>query len=272
MRWLFGLLLLANLVLFLWPNATPTARDRVPASVPATVPGVPPLELVGERAAAQPAAAQEESPRPTAESSAAPTPVSAPEPVAPPAPAPTPVASAGEPTGAAPDAAEEKPPAAPDVQAEQEGSCTRLGPFRAEDRARSAARYLAERRVYTAVASEGEAHDARYIVYLPSPGSRAAALERLRELKAKGIDSFVLGGALNNAISLGVFSQRESAMRLMAEMETRGYAVKLSSQERETPTYWLELGPKNSGRLSEALAQAVQRRYPEAHSWDRPCP
>lgn len=275
MRWLFGLLLLANLVLYLWTTTQPSVQSGEAASLPATVPGVPALKLVREQRAQTTVAEARDakSPPAPAEAIAPPAEAAVPEDNTPPPvqrPAEQPVEPPSPPP---PDTAEQSaaatPPPTPEPVADQ---CLRMGPFRAEGRARAAGRYLTERRVYTSLTTEGEARDARYIVYLPPAHSRAAALDRLRELQAKGIDSFILGGELKNAISLGVFSQRESALRLMDQMHGRGYPVELSSQERTTPTYWLELGPKNSGRLTDALAEAVAHRYPEARRWDRPCP
>lgn len=276
MRWLFGSLLLANLVLFLWDSTQPTVYQGAPAPLPATVAGVAPLVLVGEQRAlptsppaqlaeaataavpqseSQPFATEPEVP------AKAPAPTEQPEPEPTPAPAPPAVSAPTPPP-------EPEPVVAPVIAAE----CTRFGPFSDEDRARAAARFLAGQNVYATLTTEGETRDARYIAYLPAADSRAAALERLRELKAKGIDSFIMGGAFNNAISLGVFSQQESALRLVTQMERRGYAVKIYSQERESAIHWLELGPRNTDRMSRELAATLTKRYPEARYEARSCP
>lgn len=280
MRWLFGLLLLANLVLFLWQSTGPSASRGSPSLPPATMAGVPTLVLVGERRGTPATAAAETTetvrePVPEPRATAAPIVVAGPEsetvepPTAEPQVAPTsrPDAST-EQTARASDPPEPAPIEPPAVATE----CVRLGPFASEGEARAAARYLSNRRVYPTLAVEGEERDLRYIVYLPAAPSRAAALERLRELKAKGIDSFVMGGSLRNAISLGVFSQHESAQRLIREMEERGYQVEIHEQRRESPVYWLELGPKNTDRLSRELAAALKRRYPDASLEAGSCP
>lgn len=313
MRWLFGLLLLANLVLYLWSTSRPSSAV-VTAIPPATVAGVPSLVLVGERDQAtpvpvaaestpssapsqesvavsapaetrdepraetkssapvetaqemtQPSTGNEDTTRPQRDAEPEPTSVTttqaaSPEPEAAPATAFD--------TQAAP--AEPEPEPAPEPVAVSE--CARIGPFEDEERARAASRDLAAQRVYVTLSAEGEARDPRYIVYLPATSSRAAALEKLRELKANGIDSFIMGGDFRNAISLGVFSQAESAQRLMASMERRGYQTRLYSQERETQVFWLELGPKNTERLSQGLLTTLAQRYLPARYEARPCP
>ncbi len=282
MRWLFGILLLANLILFLWDSTQPAVNQGAPAPLPATVAGVAPLVLVGEQRAlptsppaqlaeaATPAVPQSESQPLTTEPEVTPAKVAeAPVPPEQPEPEPTPAPAPAPPPVSAPTPSPEpEPVVAPAVTAE----CTRFGPFSDEDRARAAARFLAGQNVYATLATEGETRDARYIAYLPAADSRAAALERLRELKAKGIDSFIMGGAFNNAISLGVFSQQESALRLVAQMERRGYAVKIYSQERASAIHWLELGRRNTDRMSRELAATLTRRYPEARYEARSCP
>lgn len=282
MRWLVGILLLANLSLFLWKSGDEiqVTRHTEPA---ATVPGVSGLTLLSEAPVApttpvaQPPAERAmpvespdaESAEPaetvaqTTESSA---PVAEPEPVTPPQEATT------ETTEPQP-AAEEKAPVDVVAVSPPEPFCARLGPFAEEKSARAAIADLAAGQVFATLVTEGESRPTRYIVYIPPAASRQAALETLRELRSKKIDSFVFSsGELRNGVSLGIFGQRSSATRLLNDMKRKGYEATLLEREGEEQRFWISLGPKNAVRLTEDLQAALRERYAEARYSREECP
>jgi hypothetical protein len=106
--------------------------------------------------------------------------------------------------------------------------------------------------------------DVRYWVYLHPLGSRREAYSKLRELQSRGVDSYVIpSGSLTNGISFGIFSERERAEKLLAELEARGIAV----QSREEPqTYferWVVLPPGAAETLAGDFWSQLQGEYPE---------
>lgn len=252
MRWLFGILLLANLSLFVWKSGDEieVAQRRAPA---ATVPGVPGLTLLSESAEPE---ATTHADRSAATDEPPPEPPSAPEP----APAETAAIAEETPPG------DTEPP-------EPEPYCVRLGPFAEEKPARDAITDLAASRVFATLTTEGKALPPHYIVYLPPAPSRKAALETLRELRSKQIDSFVFSrGELRNGVSLGLFSQLASAKRLLRKMQERGYDARMVPRDRETQRFWISLGPNNSVRLTPDLQAALRERYGEAEYNRVDCP
>jgi hypothetical protein len=103
-------------------------------------------------------------------------------------------------------------------------ACIELGPVAAADatRAEEAAGALAgglkvsQRRVDEA---------ARWWVYIPPLPTRAAANQRVAELKKQGVDDSSLindDPVWRNAISLGVFSSEDAASRRVDELKRRG--------------------------------------------------
>lgn len=82
--------------------------------------------------------------------------------------------------------------------------------------------------------------DRLYWVYLPPVDERDEALRVLRELQAKGVDSFVVSeGEDANAVSLGYFSSDESARGLAVKMNAAGYPAQTRETDRKVSEYWL---------------------------------
>ncbi|GAB4349485.1 MAG: hypothetical protein Kow006_11230 [Gammaproteobacteria bacterium] len=281
MRWLVGILVLANLSLFLWKSGDEIQATRH-TEPPPTVPGVASLTLLSELPEGEPAEAKAaaETPPVTEQTVVAGGEEEASQAAAaetqPPGAQSEEAASAAEPREEESTPAEEAAAESPAAIAEApppEPFCVRLGPFREEQPARSAIADLAASGVFATFVQEGESSPTRYIVYLPPAPSRKAALETLRELRRKKIDSFVFSsGELKNGISLGIFGQQGSAERLLKEMEGKGYRPRMLTRQGEQPRYWLTLGPKNAAKLSEELQAALQERYPEAGYNREACP
>ena len=73
----------------------------------------------------------------------------------------------------------------------------------------------------------------RYRVFLPPAASREAAVEKLREIRRRGIrDVAIIGdGALANGISFGVFRSADNMHRRVAALGRDGYPVQSVSEE-----------------------------------------
>lgn len=95
-----------------------------------------------------------------------------------------------------------------------------------------------------------------YWVHVGPFARRDRALAVLQQLRAKGIDSFLIGdGELKNGISLGFFSQKASAERLARRHKTIGYPVNIFEVKRFKPSYHLYV----SGRVEKADLIALMR-------------
>ena len=103
-------------------------------------------------------------------------------------------------------------------------ACIELGPIAAAEvgRAEEAASALAS----GLKISQRRVDDAnRWWVYIPPLPTRAAANQRIAELKKQGVDDYEFIGddsASRNAISLGVYSSEEAANRRVEELKRRG--------------------------------------------------
>lgn len=77
-------------------------------------------------------------------------------------------------------------------------------------------------------------------VYLPSYKTREEATQMLKELHYRGVDSFIVTeGEDQNAVSLGYFSNKESAIGLQTKMVNSGYTVELRETWKDLVEYWL---------------------------------
>lgn len=77
-------------------------------------------------------------------------------------------------------------------------------------------------------------------VFLPPAESREEALRVLRSLQAQSVDSFIVTeGSDANAISLGYFSNADSARGLQVKMQTAGYPARVRETVRQVREYWL---------------------------------
>ena len=77
-----------------------------------------------------------------------------------------------------------------------------------------------------------------HVVYIEPAASRDAARRVLRELEGQSIaGQVVAAGPLANAVTLGVFAERESAEVLAARVAASGYRVRHTALEREHTAY-----------------------------------
>jgi hypothetical protein len=81
-----------------------------------------------------------------------------------------------------------------------------------------------------------------YWVYLPPFGSRKEADAAAALLKKKGVsDIYVVADEANrNAVSLGVFNQKEGAVQREREIRKLGLHAQMADRFRDEPHYWLD--------------------------------
>lgn len=92
-----------------------------------------------------------------------------------------------------------------------------------------------------------------YWVYFGPISTEELALGQLRKFRAQGIDSFIIRqGNLVGSISLGVFENIDSAMRMIASMERIGYSVQISEIKKAKNVFWLRIiGGQKSTEVEE---------------------
>lgn len=98
-----------------------------------------------------------------------------------------------------------------------------------------------------------------YWVHLGPMRSRKEALDLLRELQNKKIDSFLITeGELANGISLGFFTREELARAALKQRRDLGYDAKLRPVQRFSQELWAVFDEGEYGKFSDELWQQIQ--------------
>lgn len=128
------------------------------------------------------------------------------------------------------------------------GLCLVLGPWPDSDDAQRARVQLAAAGMSATVRAVSVRKDHLNWVYLPAYRSRDRALAVLGELQSRGVDSFVVKeGEDANAISLGYFSNADSAEGLRVKMRNAGYPAFVRETAKPVTEYWLYLPDAAAG-------------------------
>jgi cell division septation protein DedD len=98
-----------------------------------------------------------------------------------------------------------------------------------------------------------------YWVHLGPMRSRKEALDLLRELHSKNIDSFLITeGDLVNGISLGFFTREELAQAVLKQRREQGYEAKIQQVPRFSEELWEVFGDGQYAKFSDELWQQIQ--------------
>jgi hypothetical protein len=169
-----------------------------------------------------------------------------------PGPAP---AAATRPVGPQLVLAREAPPApAPEATARPGASCLSLGPFTDLTDAARAATLLRESELEPRQrTSEGIVWKG-YWVALDGLPDRAAADGVIERLRRFGIgDAYAMPGDGNRiTISLGLFSERQRALRRMDDVKALGLEPRVSERERGGTVYWIDVDVEPPATLPDA--------------------
>ena len=134
--------------------------------------------------------------------------------------------------------------------------CYSVGPFQDE----SDAKFLSIRAQALGFASalrslktEGEVE---YWVHIPPLANRLQAMQLLRELQGKGVDSYVITqGELAEGISLGLFKSDVSAKNVTKKLRGLGYDVIIKEVPRGEKELWLEFSQVS--QLTEVMRKRI---------------
>jgi hypothetical protein len=242
LKWIVGLLLLANLALFGWMKwGSALTVDADAGAVQAAL-NPDKIKLLESLPASAPTPASGTMPGLTLTLS----PVSAPAAsTTPPASAPAPAVAANVP---------------PKVS-----NCAEWGEFSGEDLVR-AQQELAALKLGDRLTQRGLEQDHGYWVYIPPMKKRAVVEKKIEQLKERGVkDYFVVQekGKWLNAISLGVFKTEEAAQKYLATLKAKGvHSAKLG--ERKTKLKFTVFAMKGLDAGAVERLNALQKGFPDS--------
>lgn len=126
--------------------------------------------------------------------------------------------------------------------------CFNVGPFQSPASAEGFSVRMGGKG-FLARVEQRKAEGKDYWIYVPPFTNRAKAEERLRELRSKGIESFIVGeGSFVNAISLGHFSKKELADAFRDKMTAAGVVAEYREMANEGRVSWVYVAPGARGR------------------------
>jgi hypothetical protein len=139
--------------------------------------------------------------------------------------------------------------------------CLRLGPFPREAEATAALRlYQQSGAKVRKTSEEGQVWTGHWVQVVGQPG-RGAAKQVRDNLIAAGIkDAYLLPGDDGYGISLGVFTKRSSANKVMATATQLGYDTRLEDRFQPGNNHWLHVRIPKGGamQLGEFRADSGQ--------------
>lgn len=138
--------------------------------------------------------------------------------------------------------------------------CFNVGPFQSPASAEGFSARMSGKG-FLAKIEQRKAEGKDYWIYVPPFTNRAKAEERLRELRSKGVESFIVGeGAFVNAISLGHFSKKELAESLKDKLTAAGVVAEYREMANEGRVSWVYVAPGHAKRdLKPAVESEVLR-------------
>ncbi|WP_066967254.1 SPOR domain-containing protein [Microbulbifer sp. Q7] len=170
----------------------------------------------------------------------------------------------------------EPPPSSDQTASASGGLCTLVGPFELAYQGEDVAQRLKALQLEASLEEIEMQGQMRYWVFLAPLNSSQEAFRKLRELQAAGIDSYVIPkGSLENGISFGIFSEIERAEALKEELNERGFAAEFREEPQTYLERWVVLGVSDGGRLEDVVAEGfwdqLQRDYPDVERRQNLC-
>lgn len=141
--------------------------------------------------------------------------------------------------------------------------CYSVGPLKTENLAQQVQKQLSVAQIGT-VTIRGGSSASQYWVFTPPHASYAAAQTVAAELKAKQIKDFqiLVSAGKQNAISLGLYTDRRAAQRRMAKLESLGFQVQMDEIKRGVKQYWLDYPANGENPLPNSVFEELKKEYP----------
>lgn len=154
------------------------------------------------------------------------------------------------------------------VQASKSG-CVRLGPFVDVALATRLLDGLRENELSAGHEALTEVGRTVFWVHLPPAENRQEAVQNLRDLQNRGVDSFLIERveAIRNGISLGVFNERGSAVRHQEYLRRRGLEASIFADPKPAENHYVTVtGPFASGEVVR-IASTLENTMAGDRSW-----
>ncbi|WP_421683538.1 SPOR domain-containing protein [Stutzerimonas urumqiensis] len=138
--------------------------------------------------------------------------------------------------------------------------CLNFGPFEQKSEAQALQQRLLSLGVDARIKEFADPIGVDHWVYLEPSSSRDTAFRQVRELQARGIDSYVITvGDLENGVSLGIFSERASAQGVLDRVARLGYSPLIKRLERSRQIYRVQISPAEGKKVGSEILRDLSR-------------
>ncbi|WP_101760311.1 SPOR domain-containing protein [Oceanicoccus sp. KOV_DT_Chl] len=146
------------------------------------------------------------------------------------------------------------------AEPEEAGICWLIGPFQEEISGKQVVSRLAALDISLHLQAIEIPGKPDYWVHLPPQLSRKAAIKLLRELQAKKIDSFLITeGELADGISLGFFTEKVRADKVLKQRIEQGYPAVIKVVPRTRAEIWAIFDSGEYSKFSDALWDKIKQ-------------
>ena len=151
--------------------------------------------------------------------------------------------------------------------------CYSLGPFIKKSQSNKAQMILKENSYETERVQLRDTSRSGYWVTLPASNSRKEASNKIARLKKlKVTDYFLVAkGAHENAVSLGVYSQKKLARRRVDEIIRLGFIPRMESVPLPRKVYWLNWYKDSKKQPDYTLLSKIKKQHPQISKIERSC-
>jgi hypothetical protein len=151
--------------------------------------------------------------------------------------------------------------------------CYSLGPFINKSESKKAQEQFKSNNVEAKEIQLRDTSRSGFWVTLPASESRQEAkkqIERLKKLNVK--DYFLVAkGTHENAISLGVYSQKKLARRRVDEIIRLGFIPRLENVPLPRKVYWLNWYKDSKQQPKDAILNEIMKQQPQISKIERSC-
>ena len=151
--------------------------------------------------------------------------------------------------------------------------CYSLGPFIKKSQSNKAQTVLKENKFETDRIQLRDSSRSGYWVTLPASNSRKEARKHIARLKKlKVTDYFLVAkGKHENAVSLGVYSQKKLARRRVDEIIRLGFIPRMESVPLPRKVYWLNWYKDSKQQPEHTLLSKIKKQHPQISKIERSC-
>ena len=154
-----------------------------------------------------------------------------------------------------------------------EGSqCDQFGPFVDERSLSLFVNFLLGLKLKPQVFKESLVLEPFYWVYLTPLESTLRALEIMSELKAEGVEAFLISeGELKDGLSLGVYQDEAAVGALRSTIEELGFEIEVLKKSRRYEAGWVQLQRKDRENGGAESLIKVREQYPQVKYRQKVC-